>query len=177
MRFRSTYMMKAIVTLVVGFVTSSSVLAVSITINADVATGPITDQSNIPVDGWVYAARTYTPNPVTKQNDLTATNANKVKIYLFYQQVRPNADGTGGSVRYQLDATAGTLDAGSGNPDSSYMGSVTANMPAQTSTTVTAHCWFLRSEAILDTAVAPNVLVTYIEKDVNLVWTTPPAGP
>lgn len=170
MRLRSVGMIKVIVALAVASVAPAAAWGVTITINSDVATGPITDGSGIIVDGWVKGARTYQANPETKQMELVSTNANKVKIYLFYQQQRTDP---GATARYQLDATAGTLGSSSGDPDSSYSGNVTANMPDKGATTVTEHCWFLRCEALMDTSQNPDQLVASVEKDVNLVWTSP----
>lgn len=174
MRFRSMELIKAIVALAVMAMTTTATWAVSITINNDVAKDPITDGSGIVVDGWVYGARTYQANQQTKQMELVSTNANKVKIYLYYQQTRPDPDlGIAGSARYQLDAASATLGTSSGDPNSSYSGNVSANMPDKNATATPPHCWFLRCEALLDTAQNPNQLVASVEKDVNLVWTSP----
>lgn len=166
---RRMHSMKVLVAMAIA-VSSPGVTAeaASITINADVAATNITDGSSIPVDGWVYGAQAF-GNPANPEQ-VTATYVNKVKIYLFYQQTRPTATHPG-SLPYQLDADLANFQNGS-STSASYSGSVTANMPDRDTTPVTPTCWFLRSEALYDTAQAPNAPVAWCEKTVSLVWTS-----
>ena len=171
-RFGSGASLRVIVALGVVLTTSPASFGATITINNNVAIGPITDGSSIVVDGWVYGAQTRDPEDL--ERFLTPPNVNKVKIYLFYQQTRPSP-GNPGSPRYQLDADLANFALGS-SPDAPYNGSVTANMPSQENTPISPRCWFLHCEALLDTPQSPNTLVAVVEKDVDLVWTSGPPG-
>jgi hypothetical protein len=151
---------------------NGSIGAASIVINNDVATGTILDGASILVDGWVYDAQHFVPDPNNPMTPIGIPDVNKVKIYLFYQQIRPNLPLVPGSTRYQLDASFANFSNGS-TVDTPYTGSVTANLPNRDNTTVTFHCWFLRCEALLDTPEAPNAPIAYVEKIVDLTWSDP----
>ena len=171
-RFRFVSTIKVVVALSVALATSTALFAVTISIDQAVGQDAITDGTTFAVSGWVYKAQTFDPNDATK---VTATNANKVMIYLYYQQTRPDpAHDVVGTQRFLLDSSDGNLSLGS-SADASYNGSATANMPDRATTTVNPNppsCWFLHCEAINNTPAAPGAVVATIEKDLDLVWTT-----
>ena len=169
---------KPSIKLLVGILSAQALLvssspAASITINDDVGDGTITNGAGITVDGWVYDAQTFSPN---NPEQVLSTNANKVKCYLMYQQIRTNEDiGEPGSRRYLLDSTAANFSNGS-SKDTPYSGNLTANMPDQETTAITPDCWFLHCEALLDTPQSPNEVVGIVEKSVDLAYAALPGS-
>lgn len=164
---RPMSLLRSVLAVIVGVSSPGMVTAASISINNDVGVNSITDGSSIPVDGWVAQAQTMDPrNP----ENVLAVHVNKVKVYVMYQQQHTTPTSPG-SQRYILDHAIADFSLGS-SPDAPYSASVSANMPDQGNTPVSPGCWFLLSEALLDTPGSPNSLVAYVEKTIDLVWTS-----